>query len=506
MLRTIRAFWHDQRGIALILVSVTLPALIGFSLLAIDMSRVNNLHNDLQKGADALALAAAAELDGQSDSITRGDHALATLVANQYTFSTSGPPQTLAAAGVTRRYLRSIPPTLNPGKSNEVAGDARPISDVITDEVTDAKAARFVEVKVTPVGFAAIFPASFLTGNAANNSFNVSGNAVAGFSTSVCDYTPVFICNPYEKTEAAGGLTLEQAAKSRAQRRRQLILRGDKFYGPGNFSFLESPAGNGAPALKDSLAKIKPVSCYSQNGVNTKPGQNKGPVENGLNARFGLTSTYVTSDPPAQNVRMGVKNVTCNTDKTVKSITYNTAAQGTTGLPRDGCYPNNCTPLDPAHPADAGMLGDGNWNPSGYWTANHRVPGSTTTSRPFPIDGGFTATGTEAATRYDIYRYEVDHGMIGDQSTSGDTGLPLCNQTPIAIPDRRILYGAILDCSKLALNGNVDNVPVRAFGSFFITEPIKDGKEIYVELVDITGKGGRGTLDNFLRDEAQLYR
>jgi hypothetical protein len=49
-------------------------------------------------------------------------------------------------------------------------------------------------------------------------------------------------------------------------------------------------------------------------------------------------------------------------------------------------------------------------------------------------------------------------------------------------------------------------VPVKAFASFFVTEPIKDGKDIYVELVDITGKGGRGTLDNFLRDEAQLYR
>ena len=60
MLRTIRAFWHDQRGIALILVSIMLPAIIGLSLLAIDMSRMNNLDNDLQKGTDALALAAAA--------------------------------------------------------------------------------------------------------------------------------------------------------------------------------------------------------------------------------------------------------------------------------------------------------------------------------------------------------------------------------------------------------------------------------------------------------------
>nr|WP_246684365.1 pilus assembly protein TadG-related protein [Mesorhizobium sp. B2-6-5] len=48
-----------------------LPVLVGFSLLAIDMSRASSLHNDPQKGVDALALAAAAELDGRSDNITR---------------------------------------------------------------------------------------------------------------------------------------------------------------------------------------------------------------------------------------------------------------------------------------------------------------------------------------------------------------------------------------------------------------------------------------------------
>jgi Flp pilus assembly protein TadG len=492
MLRVLRNFWNDQRGIALILVSITLPALIGFSLLAIDMSRVNNLHNDLQKGADALALATAAELDGRSDSITRADRALANIVTgNKYTFSTTaGPPATLSSAGVTRRYLKSLP-----------GADNLPIlaANVITDEVTDSKLARYVEIKVTPVGFAAIFPASFLTGNTANNSMNVGATAVAGFTTSVCDYTPVFICNPYEKTEAAGGMTLERAAQSRAERRKQIILRGDKFYGPGNFSFLDSPLGTGAKALEQALAKVKPAACFSLNGVNTKPGQNNGPVLDGLNSRFGLTSTYASSDPPSPNVRMGVKDVTCKSGS-VKSVTFNTPADGTTGMTRDDCL---CTPLDPANPADAGTLGDGNWHPDTYWTANHAVP-----ARPFPTgaDVPFSSTGTNAATRYELYRYEIDHGMIADQSTSGDTGTPLCGETSTAIPDRRILYGAILDCSALALNGNQNDVPVRAFGSFFITEPIKDGKQIYVELVDITGRGGRGTLDNFLRDEVQLYR
>jgi len=486
MLRTIRAFWHDQRGIALILVSVMLPVIIGFSLLAIDMSRVNNLHNDLQKGADAFALAAAAELDGQSDSITRGDHALATLLANNYRFSTvgAGVPQTLAAAGVTRRYLRSLP-----------ASDNLPIAsaNIITDEITDAKNARFIEVTVTPVGFAAIFPASFVTGNSASNSFNVGAVAVAGFKSSVCDYTPVFMCNPYEDTSLTGGVTLEQAATNQEYRRRQILLRDNGFYQPGNFAFLASPEGNGAQALEASLARVKPVGCYAQDGVDTEPGQSTGPVQDGLNARFGISKQYIgTANGPAKNVRMGLKNINCNNGQT----TFETDPTKGVGLERDSCQITGTCSLM------GGRMGTGDWNASRYWTVNHPTRGAL----PSSLVG---------ATRYEMYRYELNpdgnpstnDSIVGDVAVSGETGNPSCSQTPITTVDRRILYGAIIDCNAIGgFNGRANNIPVRAFGSFFITEPIKDSKDIYVELVDITGKGGRGTLDNFLRDEAQLYR
>ncbi|TIU24929.1 MAG: hypothetical protein E5W34_05715, partial [Mesorhizobium sp.] len=85
-----------------------------------------------------------------------------------------------------------------------------------------------VRVTVTPVGFAAIFPASFLTGNTASNSFNVGAVSVAGFTSGVCNYTPVFICNPYEMvngTNSAGGVTLQQAASDPSIRRRLIELR-----------------------------------------------------------------------------------------------------------------------------------------------------------------------------------------------------------------------------------------------------------------------------------------
>ncbi|TJV21270.1 MAG: hypothetical protein E5Y04_27895 [Mesorhizobium sp.] len=494
MLRTIRAFWHDQRGIALILVSITLPAIIGFSLLAIDMSRANNLHNDLQKGADAFALAGAAELDGASDAIVRADRAIGTLVSNQYAFSTtSGPPPTLLASGVTRRYLRSLP-----------ADDNLPIAaaNVITDEVADAKLARFVEVTATPVGFGAIFPASFLA-SGSSNGFNVGAVAVAGFTSGVCDFTPVFMCNPYEMvngTNDAGGYTLAQAVSVPSVHRRLIELRkvgSGAAAGPGNFGFLEPPSGvgNGAQALAQTIATSKPIGCYSSASVSTKTGQNAGPVQDAFNVRFGIGAGGTFDSPeygPAANVRKGAMQVkgSANQCPAMNQLSFTEA--GTKRLPRDATTPYL-----------GGRMGDGDWDFAGYWSTNFgsaAYPSSWDTTKP---------------TRYEVYRYEISAGLVGTASTGGEIGTPSVGcQPPVTTVDRRLLYGAILNCNALEaggndLSGHSTNLPVEAFGSFFITEPVmsaSDDASVMVELVDITGRGGQSTLDNFLRDETQLYR
>lgn len=515
MLRTIRAFWHDQRGIALILVSVTLPAIIGFSLLAIDMSRVNNLHNDLQKAADAFALAGAAELDGLPGSWARAERAMATLVANQAAFSTvgtngrftltSGQPGGTArcnsAGNISWCFLKTLP-----------ALDGTPVSSAnyanATQSVGEDETA-FIEVTIAPTGFASIFPASFLTGNSASNSLNVAARATAGFTSGVCDYTPVFMCNPYEDTSITDGVTLEQAAQLRKYRRRQIVLRGDGSYFPGNFAFLASPFGNGANQLEKMLADSKPQNCYSRDGVDTEPGQNAGPVENGINSRFGIDSSNY-SDGPAFNVRKGARNGS----QFVKSnkVDYETDPLRGVGLERDSCQiTGTCTMM-------GGRMGAGDWNLARYWKANHPLRDSG--NGPGNLPTALAGTGDDLPTRYETYRYENDpngdgdtsDNIVGDVAVSGETGTPPgAAGTRISNPDRRLLYGAILDCNALTasgmnFSGRQTGIPVRRFGSFFITEPIKDGKNIYVELVDITGKGGSGTLDNYLRDEAQLYR
>ncbi|PBC11795.1 pilus assembly protein TadG-related protein [Mesorhizobium sp. WSM3859] len=506
MFRGIRAFWKDQRGVALILLSVMLPAIIGFSLLAIDASRVNNLHNDLQKGTDALALAAAAELNGRSDAWTRAENALTNLVANSTRFSDGGTvPLTTGNGSVTVDptyaacrskgqvswcFLGSIP-----------ANDSSPITSA--NYAASAVVTRFIQVKAQPESFTALFPISIVSGNSANNSLTVGGVSVAGFTSGVCNYTPVFMCNPYEMvngTNSAGGATLEQAVSDPAVHRRLIELRmvgNNAAYGPGNFGFLAPPdgVGNGAQALAQTIATSRPIGCYSAQGVDTKTGQNNGPVQDAFNVRFGISpnGNHFNSAEygPATNVRMGASTSgKGNQCPAYNKLTFN--ATGNMGLPNDATTPYM-----------GGRMGDGNWNLSGYWSTNFQsitYPSSWNTTKP---------------TRYQVYKYEIANNLVGHASNGGEVGTPpnAC-LAPVTTVDRRLLYGAILNCNALQaagnnLNGNSTNLPVEAFASFFITQPVSganNGGSVFVELVDITGRGGSGTLDNFLRDEAQLYR
>ena len=49
--------------------------MIGGAAMALDVSRLYTMQSSLQKAADAYALAAAAELDGRTDAITRANAA-----------------------------------------------------------------------------------------------------------------------------------------------------------------------------------------------------------------------------------------------------------------------------------------------------------------------------------------------------------------------------------------------------------------------------------------------
>lgn len=503
MLGTIREFWNDQRGIAMILVAIMLPVLIGFAVLALDMSRANGLHNDLQKGVDALALAGAAELDGNSDAWTRAERALGNLVSNNTIFADAG-VVTLPGTGST-----TVNPTYSACRSSGQiswcflasipASDSSPITSA--NYAASAAATKFIQVTAQPESFTAMFPVSYLSGSSAN-SFNVGAEAVAGFTNALCQFTPMFICNPYT---SLGALQTAVSGTSKPMVWLKEQQGGNNAqYGPGNYGFLASPEGDKNPGtLTEMFAVTNPPACYGQNGVKTRPG-NIPPVNDGINTRFDIFSnggpykTDPTVNPPAPNVRKGMV-VSGGKNNCSYSAPSNGQAKNYKALPRDNCfYSGGCT--------QAGVLGDGSWNfyrsstdpllatDPGYWNVNH--PGVSTS-------GVLTACGS-SPSRYCVYKYEIANPTLasGPEATA-----PQCNTTTQGA-DRRLLYVAIIDCVANNVQGGGQTLPVQAFASMFVTEPAggAPNADIYAEFEDISTMVGQGTLKKLQRNEAQLYR
>src|SRR5262249_32147256 len=160
--------------------------------------------------------------------------------------------------------------------------------------------AAYVEVTVQPAALPTILPASFFGGS---NILAVGAQAVAGFDQVVCDFTPVFICNPFETrgmsyrqaTEA-----LVNASNNLAGQRRLIRLEPT----PGNNgTFRRGDFGYPAPAtgiwpaescgpingggLGQAMAASRPPICLRLSGVDLQQG-NHAVAMAGLNTRFDI--------------------------------------------------------------------------------------------------------------------------------------------------------------------------------------------------------------------------
>lgn len=533
--KAIKSFWNDRRGYVIALTLISMPLLLGFSLLVIDVGRTGNLHTDLQNAVDAMALAGARELDGRDNAIERADAAIKTL-ANSAAFSGGGAGMSLgshitvtydvakpAESTVTVTYLKAIP-----------AEDDDPITAEM--ETTDPNEASYVRVVAKDQAMTTIFP---LPVGFNRDTVNVSAEAVAVYRASACDVTPIFICNPYEPA----GNTSETAAEEAAEALHENFAAGNLYGvqielhstaasnpGPGNFGFLRTPLGNGASELAEALATGNPGTCYTQDNLDTETGAKAGPVEDGVNTRFGFYSSSfnnVNDDPryrPAQNVRSaqtqsgkGNGSKACDTYSPV--MVGDVVGDPSMAVPLG--YGATMTPIG------GGKISSGNnWQYGTYWnvaqgTAAPSVSTILSNYSSYPVQGG---AGPSQPSAYDVYRYELANpALIGHASANGETGTPtisnqcysgpdLSDYTDPEYGDRREIFSAIVNCGYEAsvghLNGHKATRAV-AFARMFLTKPaIKASGERYLslEMTDITGRGGRGTLDEFLREEAELVR
>src|ERR1700704_5252696 len=163
--RFAKTFWSDTSGIILPYVTLMLVVIVGLAVLALDGARFMSLQTQLQNGADALALAGAAELDRLRDSRTRAVRAINSLLANRTSFDGGRNVQ------VSRvEFYGQLP-----------VSDARPISEATL--ATDGTNARFISVAVRPISLDTILPAAFFGGA---NSIPVGAAAVAGFDQVIC--------------------------------------------------------------------------------------------------------------------------------------------------------------------------------------------------------------------------------------------------------------------------------------------------------------------------------
>lgn len=531
--RAIRRFWNDHRGYVIALTLIAMPLLLGFSLLVIDVGRSSNLHTDLQNAVDAMALAGARELDGRDDAIERAKAAIKN-VTNSAAFAGGGTGMSLgsydtvsfdagnpAKGTVNVKFLKEIP-----------ANDDDPIPGSM--ETTNSNEASYAWVLVPDerVQMQTIFP---LPVGFNRDTISVSAEAVAVYRASACDVTPIYICNPYE---SPGGGNAEAAADALHTNfaagnlyGRQIELHNNNSVtataGPGNFGFLET-LGKGADALAEALALGKPGVCYKQDDLTTEPGEMRGKVEHGTNTRFGLYGAdYKNVDGnwryrPASNVRMA------QTQGNKACSTYEQEANAYDAVPLG--YGTDMEVI----PGGGGRISkSNNWNLNLYWDISHSgkkpsplksnpnytpplAPVAAITDYSSSYPGGVTPSGAQPSA-YDVYNYELGNPtLLADTAPNGERGSPQCHKgyNLADYPDsthgnRREIFAAIVNCADQGLKGRTPGVEAVAFARMFLTKPVvTNGSDSHMtlEMVDITGKGGRGTLDEFLREEAELVR
>ena len=528
-----KGFGRDEDGAVLVFVGMALAVFLGLVAMSFDLGRVSVTNSDLQSYADSVALAAAAELDGRADAITRAEAAAAALITDGHTFGTGD--RTLAgAADYSLVFLTSLPAADTTALPNGLA-------------TTDPARAAFAWVTVNAVevdqGFARAFRT--LSGQPHANP-QTRATAVAGMTQMACDITPMMFCVPPGTAADGGGAWRADNHVGEMVRLRE-SSGPNAAWGPGNFGFLQlttalDPNGvcaglNGGPLYRCLISASTNITrCVAVNGVSTDPGQSVG-LNQGINTRFDIYDQTLgpgaRSNPayaPAPNVTKGVRfpvpanqNQTCPGNGATNSPVENFVTSATTpptrasmALPRDNCFESIDNPAAPNTCAN-GRFGDGAWNRVGYVAVNHAG------IDPVPA-GGYA--NVEPGSRYEMYLAEIERaygtpypapgtapitGATPISSTS-ETGLPIC-----AAPsgnhngsERRLLVAAGIDCNTTTINGHSTGIPVEEYVLMFLTEPMRTGSsvDIHVEIVGSVSADGSGSngMGGVFHDVVQLYR
>lgn len=499
-------------------VALSLFGLIAVGGIAFDYSRMATLDSELQAAADQAALAAASQLDGADDAQDRAQTAANNLIKNFTLFGNDkkGSVVTIKSLDFYAAYDRE-------------KDDPTP--------ATTQRDTRFVQVTIdSREAFFALTPIVKMLSSGA-----MSAQAIAGVGSGICNVPPLMVCasDDFPTSEDAGkGLLLQPGPKSGP-------------WAPGDYGYLDF--GNGKSGLKTNLgANNDAASCMSGDSVPTEPG-NAASAPKALNTRLDLYDSGVgTCDTsngdncPAQNTRKDLVKTEEVTFSNLKATDPKPANPGCGYVGKNSDEKVKVTDfaLSDTHPArgftrdtchttggcDDGNFGDGNWDRTTYFSANH--PGDLTAAATWA--GKTDAT----VSRYDVYKWELDNKATrlsaqllnpSDEAVKKVTGprvsYTYTNYCAYSQPvngtiytssttqkDRRVLTVAVVNCS--GLNGK-GNVKVRKWIDVFLVEaslnrtfPYSTGQsQIYGEIIGIATKpDGSSAFQYYSRNQPYLVK
>ena len=274
ILTFVTGFSRDRRGAVAIYAAFAGTLALSGGVLALDIGRVVVLRSQMQNAADAAALSGAAQLDGQSDAITRATAAASGALSNSSNLSDT-------AGAFTVQSITFYDGTDPTPVVTAVGGDA------VYVEITLAP--RTISIFLAPI-------LQTISSGAAVEQFTLEATAQAGISIITCAAPPFMACNPSEGGDAADDLLDADNAG------RQLLTKsgpGGGSLAPGTFGLLCPPSGNcGAANVSDALAN-DPGLCYTSE-VTTSPGVQTQQARNGINARMDAGNKNPKN--PAQNI------------------------------------------------------------------------------------------------------------------------------------------------------------------------------------------------------------
>jgi Flp pilus assembly protein TadG len=255
-----------QRGVALVFIVLGLTALLLAAALALDVGHATLNESRLQNAVDAAALAAAKILDSSAGNTTLATTEASIAFGNNANSSGDTELAGAYASGngtiaISVQYSATLPP-FTPGS---------PVGPY---------------VRVTATGFQR---PTWLAALAGITQVTLNASAVAGPSPSInqsCNLTPMMVCGTPPPNPAPQnwdyGYTLG------APTIMKLAAPGGGTVGPGNFQLVQLPGGSGANWVRQNLAGGYQTCMSLGDTIQTQPGDETGPVADGLDTRFGV--------------------------------------------------------------------------------------------------------------------------------------------------------------------------------------------------------------------------